>query len=760
MPAFPFYRQLDAMDCGPTCLRMVAKHHGKAYTLQYLRERCYLDREGVSLKGISEAAEQVGFRTLAVKIPFDAPNGEPSLSVAPLPLIAHWNQKHFLVVFKVSRRHVWVADPGADKIKLPIESFKRSWVSDQDKGIALLLELGMDFFKEKNEGEVEKLSLFGFFSTYLRPYKRLMANLALGLLLTAFFQLAFPFLTQAVVDVGIDNKDIGFIWLILVGQLMLFFASTIVGFIQSWIFLHISARVGIGLIADFLYKLMELPLGFFDTKFTGDLLQRIGDQRRIESFLTQSVFQIVLGVISLVVFGAVLAWYSLTIFLLFTVGTAIYFIWILRFLKKRKEIDYQSFQQMSDTQNHLIEIIQGRPEVKLSGSQLKRRWAWATVQAKLFRIQMKSLALGQWQDGGAQVINQLKDILITFLAAKAVMDGQMTLGMMLAVQYMVGRLNAPLQQMMGFIRSAQDASISLERLGEVHAHPSEETPSEGKQLVIPEGNLVLQNLSFRYTPISNDVLQDIDLTIPRGKVTAIVGTSGSGKTTLIKLLLGFYQPTKGVIKVGSTPLDGLHLKTWRSACGVVMQDGFIFSDTIAHNIAESEGGFGGYHSTANGNGVNGTSHTIMNGSMNKPSGVNQYKLQRAAHTANIHEFIEDLPLGFNTMIGARGNGISQGQRQRMLIARAVYKDPAFIFLDEATNALDAHNERIIIENLDSFFKGRTVVVIAHRLSTVRHADQIVVLEKGLIVEVGTHEQLTFERGAYYNLVKNQLELGA
>ncbi|MEZ4980859.1 MAG: ATP-binding cassette domain-containing protein [Saprospiraceae bacterium] len=496
---------------------------------------------------------------------------------------------------------------------------------------------------------------------------------------------------------GIDNNDIGFVLMILLGQLMLFFGSTVVSFVQSWIFLHISARVGIGLIADFLQKLMDLPLGFFDTKFTGDLLQRVGDQRRIESFLTQSTFNIILGAISIVVFGAVLAWYSLPIFFLFVVSTVIYFFWILRFLKRRKEIDYQAFQQMSNTQNHLIEIIEGMPDVKLQGSQLKRRWGWAVVQAKLFRVQMKSLALGQWQDGGAQVINQLKDILITFLAAKSVIDGQMTLGMMLAVQYMVGRLNAPLQQMIGFIRSSQDASISLERLGEVYDQPNEEEVNDRKLNSIPNGDLVFQNLSFSYTPISGEVLKDINLIIPRGKLTAIVGTSGSGKTTLIKLLLGFYQPQKGNIKVGANALENISLKRWRDACGVVMQDGYIFSDSIANNIAESD---------------------------DLPD---QIKLHKAAETANILEFINDLPLGFNTMIGARGNGISQGQRQRMLIARAVYKDPEFIFLDEATNSLDAKNERIIIENLDNFFKGRTVIVIAHRLSTVRHADQIVVL---------------------------------
>lgn len=717
------------MDCGPACLRMVAGYYGKKFSLQYLREKCYIDREGVSLKGISEAAEHIGFRTMAVKIPFFAASDEPSLRLAPLPLVAHWEQKHFIVVYRINRRFVWVADPAAGKIKLPIEQFKRSWLSDQDKGIALLLEPGLLFFETAGERRTPKLTLGYFFRNYLRPHNRLMANLLLGVMLMALFQLLFPFLTQSIVDVGIDNRNIGFIWLVLIGQLMLFFGQTVVGLIQSWTYLHLGTRVGVNLTQDFLHKLTRLPIGFFDAKFTGDLLQRIGDQRRIENFLTQSVFNIVLAAVNLIVFALLLIWYYPPVFFLFLISTLLYFTWILYFLKKRKEVDYMGFQKMSDSQSNLIEIIQGMPEVKLQGSQRKRRWAWTTIQAKLFRIQMKSLAITQWQESGAQFIHQLKDILITFLSAKAVIEGELTLGMMLAIQYMVGRLNAPLQQMMGFIRSAQDASISLERLSEVHEQPDEEPGDEPKQPFIPKGDIQLQNVSFQYTPISGNVLENINLTIPRGKVTAIVGTSGSGKTTLIKLLLGFYKPTSGRIKVGEVPLDALSLSEWRGSCGVVMQDGYIFSDTISNNIAESD------------------------------EQANLSRVWDAAQTSNILQFIESLPLGFNTMIGSKGNGISQGQKQRLLIARAVYKNPEIIFLDEATNALDAENERIILKNLDDFFIDKTVIIIAHRLSTVRHADNIIVLEKGCMIETGNHEQLVRKKGTYFSLVKNQLELG-
>ena len=715
------------MDCGPSALRMVAKYYGKTYSLQYLREKCYIDREGVSLKGISEAAENIGFRTLAVKIPFSDKKDKPSLTEAPLPTIVHWNQNHFVVVYKINRHNVWIADPADGKYKLKVEDFKKSWISDKDMGIALLLEPGLKFHEtEDNDNQLNTIS---FLKSYLIPHKKLFLQLIVGLLLGSVFSLIFPFLTQSLVDIGIDTRNLNFIHLILIGQTMLFMSSMIVRFIQNWILLHISVRINVGLISDFLIKLMHLPLGFFDSKNTGDLLQRIGDHNRIQSFLTNSSLSFLLSIVNIFIFGIVLFVYSINIFLIFLVSSILYIFWITFFLKRRKEIDYLAFQQMSDNQDSLIEIIQGMPEIKLQGSQQKRRWNWAHIQARLFRVQMKSLSISQYQDAGGLFINQFKDIIITFIAAKSVLDGQMTLGMMLAVQYIIGQLNAPLQQLIGFIRSAQDAKISLERLAEVHNQSNEEEKEIIKAKNIPEGDILIDKLAFSYTPISPKVLKNINLTIPRGKVTAIVGTSGSGKTTLVKLLLGFYKLNKGTINIGNIPLEGIYKKIWRADCGVVMQDGFIFSDTIANNIAESD------------------------------DNVDFQKLITAAKTANIMEFINSLPLGFNTKIGAKGNGISQGQKQRLLIARAVYKNPEFIFFDEATNALDANNERIIMDNLNEFFKGKTVVVVAHRLSTVKNADQIVVLENGKIVEKGSHKKLVQKNGAYYTLVKNQLELG-
>lgn len=717
------------MDCGPTCLRMISKYYGKHYSLQFLRDKCYIDRRGVSLLGISEASEEIGFRTMPVKVSYITKGkAEPGLLDAPLPCIAHWKQSHFVVIYKVTKKHVWVADPGEGKFKLDRTTFEKSWISDGKKGVLLLLEPSPDFYAYENE-EQDKGS-FSYLLQYMKPYKRLIIQLIFGMLLGSAFQLIFPFLTQSIVDVGIQNQNIGFVYLVLMAQLVLFFSQTAVSFIQSWILLHMGTRMNVSLINDFLIKLMRLPLGFFDAKNVGDLMQRIGDHHRIESFLTTSTLSVLFSFINLIVFSIVLLIYSVPIFVVFSVASFLYMLWIILFLKKRKEVDYASFAEMSENQSTIVELVQGMQEIKLQNSEKKRRWKWVDIQARLFKVRIRSLIIEQYQGAGATFINQFKNIIISFIAAKAVIDGDMTLGMMMAVQYIVGQLNGPIQQMIGFIRQTQDAKISMERLGEIHQKENEES-SNGNQLrFIPEsGDIKIENLSFRYNALSDDVLSNVNLTIPRGKVTAIVGTSGSGKTTLVKLLLRFYNPTGGMIKLGGVHLDNIHSRVWRKDCGAVMQNGFIFSDTIANNIAESD------------------------------DMVDREKLFKSVKTANIQEFIEDLPLGYNTMIGAKGNGVSQGQKQRLLIARAVYKDPSYLFFDEATNSLDANNEKIIMENLDEFFKGRTVIVVAHRLSTVKNADQIIVLEQGKVVEVGNHAELVEKESAYYTLVKNQLELG-
>ncbi|MEM1322102.1 MAG: peptidase domain-containing ABC transporter [Bacteroidota bacterium] len=725
---FPFYRQMDQMDCGPSCLRMIAKHYGATYSLQQFRELCHIDREGVSLEGMTYAAEQIGMETLAVKIRYETEDEEEaSLLDVPLPCIAHWQQRHFLVAYKVTKRHVWVADPAKGRLKLSREAFEQSWTSEQDYGILLLLGPTEKF--EKGDKTKATYQGFGFLVQYFKPYYRLLAQLFLGLFLGSIFQLIFPFLTQAIVDVGVKNQNIGFVYLILIAQLMLFLGQMTVNIIQNWILLHISTRINVNLIADFLVKLIRLPIAFFDTKMIGDLLQRIQDHDRIEKFLTNSTLTAIFSFVNLLIFSLILLIYDLTIFIVFISFSILYILWVVIFLRRRRVIDYMQFEQQAENRSALIELIQGMQEIKLQNSEKKRRWQWTNIQAKLFKISIDSLAITQYQDLGAAFISQLKDIIISFIAASAVISGDLTLGMMLAVQYIIGQLNAPLQQMINFVRIVQDTRISLERLGEIHSREEEVDQDNQGQAVPASGDLVIKDLKFRYNLLADDVLEDINLIIPQGKVTAIVGGSGSGKTTLVKLLLGFYKPVEGSIHMAEVPLGQLNKREWRQSCGAVLQDGFLFSDSIANNIAESE------------------------------DTVERTKLLKAVKTANIQDFIESLPEGYNTEIGGRGSGLSQGQRQRLLIARAVYKDPRYLFFDEATNALDTENEKIIMQNLDAFFENRTVVVVAHRLSTVKNADQIVVLNQGRIVELGKHEELIAARGLYYQLVKNQLELG-
>lgn len=716
------------MDCGPTSLAMIARYYGKTYTQQTLRERCYITREGVSMLGTSDAAESIGMRTMGVRIGFDKLANE-----VLLPCIAHWRQNHFIVVYKIKKDTIYVSDPAHGLVKYTKEEFLSGWASTkkdgEDQGLCLLLEPTPDFYKADDES-LNKSS-FKFLFSYLRPFKKFLAQLFLGMGVGSLLQLIFPFLTQSIVDYGINNRDIGFITLILIAQLALFMGRTSVEFIRSWILLHISTRINISLISDFLIKLMKLPIGFFDTKMIGDIMQRIGDHRRIESFLTTSTLNILFSFINLIIFGIVLAIYDMLIFMIFLIGSILYIIWIYLFMKKRRELDFKRFAQLSDNQSNLFQIITGMQEIKLNNCEKQKRWEWERIQAKLFRVNIKSLSLSQYQQIGSVFINQTKNIFITFFAAKAVVTGEMTLGMMLAVQYIIGQLNSPIEQLIGFMHTTQDAKISLERLGEIHQKDDEEPVEKARVTILPESKTIkVKELSFQYEgPHSEFVLNNVDLDIAQSKVTAIVGMSGSGKTTLIKLLLGFYEPTKGEIKVGDIDIRNVNSRLWRQQIGVVMQDGYIFSDTIARNIAVRD------------------------------EVVDKKRLLESARIANVQEFVDSLPLGYNTKIGQEGHGLSQGQKQRILIARAAYSNPEYLFFDEATNALDANNERAIMENLEQFFKGRTVIVVAHRLSTVKHADQIVVLEKGKIVELGTHKELTRLRGAYYNLVKNQLELG-
>jgi ATP-binding cassette subfamily B protein len=728
MGKFPFYKQPDTMDCGPTCLRMIAKHYGRAISLEKLRALSDTSRAGSSLQGVSHAAEKIGFRSLGVKIDFS------NLSEnAPFPCICFWNERHFVVVYKINGGKVYIADPAHGLLVYSVREFLDNWIGKHaneqtEEGIALLLEPTPNLqFTE--EDDLPQKQGFSFLFRYLKGYRKLLLQLGFGLLAVSLLQLIFPFLTQSVVDIGIQNKDIHFLYLVLIGQLFVFLGRTTIEIVRGWILLHLSTRINITLVSDFLIKLMKLPISFFDVKMTGDIMQRIGDHQRIEHLLTNQSLNVLFSVFNFIVFGAVLAIYSIPVFLIFLVGTALYFFWVSFFMKKRRDLDHKRFSQMSDERSKIIELISGMQEIKLHNAERQKRWGWEFVQIRLFKLQIKSLRLEQIQSNGASFLNELKNIIISFFTAKLVIDGSLTLGMMLSVSYIIGQLNAPVSQFLGFIFSLQDARISLERLAEIHNKEDEEPAGENRLDELPEDQTItLEDVNYRYVGSDKLVLENINLTIPANKITAIVGASGSGKTTLMKLLLRFYDPTEGKIKVGDSDLNAFTQHIWRENCGSVMQDGFIFNDTIAHNIAIGD------------------------------DKIDKTKLKQAVHVANIREFIEELPLSYNTKIGAEGMGISGGQKQRVLIARSVYKNPSYLFFDEATSALDANNEKVIMENLNSFFKGRTAVVIAHRLSTVKNADQIVVLDKGKIIEQGTHQELLALKGSYHHLVKNQLEL--
>ncbi len=727
--AIKWIRQHDSMQCGVACLAMICRHYGKCYSLEYLDGFCHANVAGVSMLGIAEGAGCVGLETST----FAATTDE--LGDIKLPCILHWNQNHFVVLYDISRNggRYRVADPGKGLIDYSRNELESHWISnrtdDGPSGIVMQLEPTEKFYRHDHDRNGEKRS-FRFMMGYLRQYKRYFFQIFCGLLLGCLLQLIMPFLTQSIVDIGIRHKDIGFIWLVLLGELMIVVGRTATDFIRRWLLLHISMRINISLVSDFFIKLLKLPMSFFDTKLMGDLLQRIGDHSRVQNFLTGQTLNIIFSFLSFIIFGIVLLVYNRLIFLVFTICSVGYGGWIAMFLSRRKVLDYELFEQQAKNQNRTYQFITSMQEIKLQDCERRRRWEWEDTQADLFAVQMKSLKLQQTQEAGSIFINEVKNILITVLAATAVINGEMTLGEMLAVQYIIGQLNSPVSQFMQFIYSLQDVRISLERINEIHEGRNEETQENQATEFASEKSIAMDNIDFKYDPHAlKKTLVGISFDIPEGKVTAIVGASGSGKTTLIKLMLGYYPVMSGSISIAGRNINEYNLKWWRRHCGVVMQDGVIFSESIARNIAVDD------------------------------NEIDPERLREAARIACIDDYVMSLPLKYDTKIGRDGVGLSQGQKQRILIARAVYRNPDFIFLDEATNALDAKNERAIVENLDVFYRGRTVVVVAHRLSTVRNADRIIVLDGGCVVETGNHDSLIALKGTYYNLVKNQLELG-
>lgn len=730
---FPHFKQNSSSDCGSTSLRIIAKFYGQNYSHEMLRKHCHVTRRGVNMLDISEGAQYIGFDTVGIKTTFDQ-----LVEEGVFPCILHWNQNHFVVCFGIekSKRHgytISISDPASQRLTYTKEEFERCWTGKNgDKsnyGIALLLEPGENFGKVEDECQKNRRSMLSF-ARYFTPYRSMIVQLVLAMLVGSTIQMILPFFSQAMVDQGINGRNLNIITLILFAQLGFFVATLSIDYIRSWIMLHMNSRIDIQLIADFLIKLTAMPLQFFDSRMTGDILQRIGDHGRIKSFLLSNSMRIVFSLINFVIFLAILAYYNVHVLTIFVVGNTLYVVWISFFMRYRRELDIKRFNQSAMEQSKMIQLVQGMQDIKLNNCERQKRWEWERIQVRLFQIGLKGLRIGQIQQSGSVFFTQTTHILIYYIAAKSVVDGSMTLGMMMSLTYIIGQISVPISEFIDFAQSFQDAKISLERLNEIHSQDDEETDINKKQAILPaERDIVIKDLSFSYSGSESELaLKNISLSIPAHKVTAIVGESGCGKTTLIKLLQGFYEPTHGSIKVGGIPLSDINPHTWRAATGSVMQDSFIFSDTIANNIA------------------------VNSDETDKEQMIN------AARMARIDEFVESLPMGYDTIIGMEGKGVSQGQRQRVLIARAIYKNPKYIFLDEATNSLDATNEAKIMENLNKFYEGRTVVISAHRLSTVRNADQIIVMNGGKIVERGNHESLLKQQGRYYDLVKHQITL--
>lgn len=719
---FPSYIQHDQMDCGPACLKIIAQNYGKRFSLKYLRDRCYATREGVSLFDIGRAAEEIGFRTLAIKVTF-----EDLIEKMPLPLIVHWKQSHFVVVHKITNRKVYISDPAQGLTHYNHKEFREAWEMCNGLGTIMILETTPEFH---NMNEMKTRASFSHFMKYLKPHHRYLGQVIVGMVAGILIGLLSPFISQSIVDFGIGSGNIQFVNTMLIAGMILAFSSMASDFIQSRLMLYVSERINMGMVSDFLRKTMSLPITFFERKMVSDLLTRIDDHGRIQSFIMSTFLGIFINILLFVIYSLLMLYYESNMFLVFMIGNTVYTGWIFLFLKQRKKLDNQLFGCRATNQNDLLELLENVNEIKINNIANKRRWKWELSRFKIYGLRVKNMNLDQIEATGASFIIHLQGLFITYIAALNVIEGTMTLGMMMAAQYILGQLNAPIKSMIGYVHSLQFARISLKRVNEVIWEEEPEI-SESKVSIPIEKGIKVKDLDFYYNPNLNKVLDNINLEIPEGKITAIVGESGSGKTTLLKLLLRFYKPTNGEIEVGGVPLDNIDLYRWRNSCGAVLQDGKLFNDTILYNI------------------------TLEDEEMN----VNQKQLVKAIQLANAENFINARPLKLYTPLGTNGSGLSQGQKQRILIARAIYKNPDFIFLDEATNSLDTNNEKQISKNLETILEGKTAIVIAHRLSTVKNAHNIVVMEKGKIVEQGTHQELINLKGIYYDLISSQLEIG-
>ena len=730
LKTFPCDRQMDMMDCGPACLKMIAKHYGKYYSLQYMRDKCGITKEGVSFLDLSHAAENIGLKTLSLKCTID-----DLILKVPLPVIVHWDNSHFIVVYNTNPRNgnINVSDPAKGIIKYTKKEFEKRWVkkAEKDKGVLMAIEPRAEFYERQGEEKTERKKTFENFLGYFKPYKKSFINLFSVMLLVTVLQGFLPFISKAVIDVGIQTHDVDFIYIVLIANIAIYVSIMLSNMVRDWILLHVTSRVNIALISDYLIKLMLLPITFFENKMTGDILQRAQDHERIRSFIMNNSINMIFSTLTFFVFAAILLFYNTTIFYIFLAGSVLYVLWVMGFLKLRKKLDWEYFDLISRNQSYWVETIAGIQDIKINNYEKPKRWKWEDIQARLYKVNVRVLNVTNMQSLGAQFIDSIKNLAITFFCAIAVIKGEMTFGVMISTQFIIGMLNAPVQQFIQFIISFQFAKISFLRLNEIHQLKDEHDDVGTNPIDLPENkSLVINNVAFQYTPTGPIVLRNVHLIIPEKKVTAIVGDSGSGKSTLLKLILRLYKPSFGDILIGNMNVNNISLKQWRDKCGAVMQDGKIFNDTILNNIVLDD------------------------------EKIDYEKLKKALDTANIAAEIEKLPLGYQTMMGEQGRGLSGGQKQRILIARALYKDPDYLFFDEATNSLDTLNEQKIVEALDNVFKDKTVIVVAHRLSTIRKADQIVVMQNGMIVEIGNHNSLMERKGRYYQLVQSQLDLSS